>query len=71
MLMIYIAATTQVLRKVLDLLQSPLRPCHLQVLHQVGGCDGGGDGGGDGSGDDDVHHFGDFFHVLLTAQQNK
>ena len=75
MLMIYIAATTQVQRKVLDLHQSPLRPCHLQVLHQVGGCDGGcdggGDGGGDGSGDDDVHHFGDFFHVLLTAQQNK
>ena len=35
MLMIYIAATTQVLRKVLDLLQSPLRPYQLQVLHQV------------------------------------
>ena len=58
--MTYIAATTQVLRKVLDLLQSPLRPCHLQALHQVG------DGGGDIVGDSDVHYFGDYFHVLLT-----
>ena len=54
MLMIYIAATTQVLRKVLDLLQSPLRPYQLQVLHQVGGGDGGGGGNGG-----DVHYFGD------------
>ena len=36
MLKTYIAATTQVQRKVLDLHQSPLRPCQLPALHQVG-----------------------------------
>ena len=65
MLKTYIAATTQVLRKVLDLLQSPRRPCQLPALHQVG------DGGGVGVGHADVHYFGDYFHLLPTLGQNK